>query len=55
MNAPSAVTHRRPEANTTTMPITLGIPMTSATTTSGRMVAWLPIPETINLATTAEI
>ena len=40
MNAPSAVTHRRPENRIVRSPTTLGSPTTNAMTTSGRTRAW---------------
>src|SRR6476660_421827 len=39
MNAPSVVTHRRPENRISNIPIPLGTPTTRAITTSGRIVA----------------
>src|SRR5690242_16000589 len=40
MNAPSAVTQRRPDSRIISMPTTLGTPVTSAITMSGRTLAF---------------
>ena len=40
MNAPSVVTHRRPENRIISSPSTLGTPTTSAIAMSGRILAW---------------